>query len=487
MPIIATLDEGLRTEQTRWKDAPRHEKGSIYYRGFITGFRKLFAALPLDGSPNDMPKPTALVSVLGLSWQPVALMAAWVCPERVLVLGTDDALGQTVDGDAVTVAIPQAAGVAAHRFEWRRIPDPGEEEIYREVRDFIARHSLDSHLVALDPTGGKKSMSCAASLAGFLAGVRLVYVDYHSYEKTERIPLAGTEYPRLLSNPLEVFGDVEISHIVAAFNRGDFSEAERRASELVARLYEPREAETIAILSRAYGEWDRFHFDEAQRQLSEAAVALGRFGKRWPWAAEMLSSVNQHSQFLSRLAGLSAKSKPKDNTVGQALLLNHLASAQRAARYGQFERAILLAYGTIERCVDWLLWDEYGIDADEPDYDAIDVDMDSYHQAGRDFHNKSYRERELSGSLMYSNGIQLLAALKPDSFNRELLGQLKGLSEQRNRLPVEHGLVSKPLLAKQVDKQLTASEAALSKLCAIDRKALASILVELEFPDLNIG
>ena len=69
--------------------------------GRLATFAPLFAGLPLHGAPAGFERPRALVSVLGFSWQPVALMAAWARPERMLAIGKslgviDDALFSAV-------------------------------------------------------------------------------------------------------------------------------------------------------------------------------------------------------------------------------------------------------------------------------------------------------------------------------------------------------------------------------------------------------
>uniref|UniRef100_A0A7C5AN55 Uncharacterized protein n=1 Tax=Desulfobacca acetoxidans TaxID=60893 RepID=A0A7C5AN55_9BACT len=81
-------------------------------------------------------------------------------------------------------------------------------------------------------------MSASAALAGYLTGAWLVYVDYQEYCPQRRIPLPGSEYPRLLHNPLEVFGDSEWQKIRAALNRGGFEEASHLAGQLADRLYD---------------------------------------------------------------------------------------------------------------------------------------------------------------------------------------------------------------------------------------------------------
>jgi len=285
-PRTVQLGEPLEIIQQRWLDLPRKQQDELYASEFAPAFAPRFAELPLHGAPDDFERPRALVSVLGFSWQPVALMAAWAQPERMLVIGTKESLALEVAGEGVVTLISRLSGVERDRIRIVEAGDPGEADIYRAVRDFLRGAGIPPREVFVDPTGGKKSMSSSAALAGFLAGAPLVYVDYAEYHGPNRIPVAGTEYPRLLANPLDVLGDLELRDIFAAFNRSDFVEAQHLAEKLASRLYEPREAECLARLASAYAAWDRFDFAAASRTLADAHRQLDRFSARggWAWA-----------------------------------------------------------------------------------------------------------------------------------------------------------------------------------------------------------
>jgi hypothetical protein len=190
------LDKPLAAIQKRWLALPRRQQDELYATEFAPAFAPLFTELPLHGTPAGFERPRALVSVLGFSWQPVALMAAWARPERMLVIGTKESLALTVAGEGVLSAISRLSGVDRDRIRATEAGDPGEADIYRAVRDFLRGAGVDSRQVFIDPTGGKKSMSSSATLAGFLAGAPLVYVDYAEYHGSNRIPVAGVATQR---------------------------------------------------------------------------------------------------------------------------------------------------------------------------------------------------------------------------------------------------------------------------------------------------
>ena len=487
-PKLASLTPELQALQQRWLRLSRTAQDELYAKEFLEPFAKLFAELPLHGAPREMEgrRPRALVSVLGLSWQPVALMAAWCKPERMLIIGTKESLAMTPGGESFVSLVARVGGLDRDNIETVQVGDPGEVEIYRAVRDFfkgIAKAGIDPRDVFVDPTGGKKSMSAAAALAGFLSGAPLVYVDYGKYDETNRIPIAGTEYPRLLSNPLEVLGDLERQHVFAAFNRGDYDEAARLAGRLAERLYAPREAECLAALARGYGAWDRFDFQGARSALVQAADLLDRFAHQgnWDWAEGIRPTLSKNLQALDELA--KVQKKPERLEEGLPLLLWYLAAARRMLDAGKPSLAVLLTYAALERYVDLCLWVEFGLDPDDPDYGRVNdrLDHSRYHEAGRELFGERYTLRDPDGPLMFANGAQLLVALSPERLKPEDLGPLKGLMNARNKCEYEHGFLPKPPSAEDVGRHLQKAEEIVGRVSPGD---FGSMLEKYRFPQL---
>jgi hypothetical protein len=441
-PHLAKLTPELEDAQQRWLKLGRRDQDELYAREFVAPFAKLFAELPLHGAPEDMPRPRALISVLGLSWQPVVLMAAWCKPQRMLVIGTTESLRQTISGEGVLSFAARIAGISRDVIEFVRVGDPGEVEIYRAISEFVRDAGIPPREIFVDPTGGKKSMSASAALAGFLIGTPLVYVDYGRYDGPNRIPVAGTEYPRLLANPLDVLGDLKLRDVFSAFNRSDFQEAGRLAGGLAAQLYEPREAECLAQLAGGYDAWDRFKLEDARRALVRAAQLIDRFGTRgrWRWAPLVRNRLQRNLVALDQLTR-SMREKPRTISEAAPLLLYYLTAARRLIAEKP-SLAVLLTYAAVERYIDLCLWVDYELDPDHPDYGHIRaiLDLTRFHEVGRAMLGDRYRERDLEGPLMLANGAQLLIALKPERLSLEDWEVIRNLARARNKCEYEHGL-----------------------------------------------
>lgn len=481
----AVLPEELQAVQRRWLELSRKEQDELYAREFAVPFARLFAKLPLHGAPEGMERPRALISVLGFSWQPVALMAAWAQPKRVLVLGTQESLSIKVDGEGVLSLVSRVSGVPRDNLEPVRVGDPGESDIYRAVRDFLRHSGIPPRQIFVDPTGGKKSMSASAALAGFLAGAPLVYVDYARYHGPNRIPVAGTEFPRLLTNPLEVLGDLELRDIFAAFNRSDFSEAKNLADRLASRLYEPREAGCLSLLAEGYGAWDRFDFKRASEALREAQRQLDAFATqgRWNWAGVVRETLERNLKALDVLK--ETREKPERIDDGCPLLVWYLAAAGRLLQASKPSLALLLIYAAVERYVDLCLWTEFGLDDEKPDYSLVEnlINREQYDKAGRVLFDARYKARDLEGPLMLMNGAQLLAVLNPNRLSMNDLGRLKGLSAARNKCEYEHGFLPRTPDTAEVQQYLKKATEIVTRICG--QEALEKMLEGFRFPVLT--
>ncbi len=486
-PVVADLTPELRQLQRQWLSLPREQQDLLYAREFGPSFARLFAQLPLHGAPPGFPKPRALISVLGFSWQPVALMAAWSKPERMLVIGTRESLGSSVGGEDVLSVISRISGTGRGRIEARTVEEENEGEIYRLVRDFLRSLAVQPRQVVIDLTGGKKAMSAAAALAGFVAGALLVYVDYARYDVERRIPVAGTEYPRLLENPLQVFGDLELREIMNAFNRGDFNGAERLALRLAQRLYEPREAECLACLARGYGLWRRFRFTAAREQLQKVVRSIEQFARhgRWAWAERLRERIEQNLSALDQL--VRVPEYPDSIEQGLPLLLWYLAAIEKLLEEGEVSEAVLLTYAAVERYAVLCLAVDWGLDPNQPDYRVLEgqLDLERYHQIGRLVFGEQYERREPRGKIGFQSGLHLLAALDPDRLRVEDLRLLRDLAQTRNKCQYEHGFLPQVPRAKQARSHLERTRQIIARLCG-GMDTLEERLEQYRFPVLEI-
>lgn len=495
-----SLPSELAELQEKWAQLDRREQDEFYANEFAPKFLPIFKNLELHGAPLNAIKPKFLVSVLGMSWQPIALMASWIEPERILIIGTQNSLRKDDSmSESPIERIARLAQLAPGQIEQQVVDEHREEEIYSRVREFVKKWAKDPAEVAVDPTGGKKAMSVSASLAGFMSGCQLVYVDCAIYRN--RAPLAGTEFPRLLMNPLDVFGDAEFQKMEEAYAAGHFTDAAQRAKDLAARPFRERHrAELCRALCEAFCSWNDFAFDDAKRGVLNAIALLDsvtQFENRWAWSKELRAKLVELRALITDICDVCADYKEKAANqpifMNRAifLVLNHLSAARRVFEQKRYGIAAMLAYSTLEKYLDLLLLTHFGLCDESPDWSVLSPDqMVQIHATGRKIYKAKYEERDLCSqkNITLSLGFQVAAALIPSKFPQNIQ-RVNCLTTARNKCEFEHGIVSKPLDRETAEQGLDFVEEVLALHYAPGpegREILEKELQQFEFPALPI-
>lgn len=435
--------EEIRDECLQYREGSEAFQ-EAYWTRFFPRFAPLFSQLPLHNAPDGMTRPKALVSVVGFSQAPVALMASWCQAKQILMLVTDESRAYSpMDRVARAAKLPMEA------ITIRRVDDGSESGIYRAVKEFCDTSGIPPQEIAIDATGGKKSMSAAAYLAGFLWGMRLVYVDYGRYDPQQRKPVIGTEYPRLLENPLDVLGDLAYRDIYSAFNRGDFLEAQHLAASEADRLYEPRRAQYLAKLAEGYGAWDAYRFGEALSALNHARDMFRAFSRQFPEISATPIPSDDNLRAIEKLAHLASDRE----TVQDALPLLgwYLSKAERLLNNGHTSLAVLLTYAVVERYIGVCLWEELEVNVDDPDAQRIPEKLDAvtYQEARsmltgkRDSNAAAMQDIASLQHIQFVDGVALLIGCHSTHLSMNDVRWMKGLATARNQCEYEHGFLPK--------------------------------------------
>ena len=404
----------------------RASQDRYYADVFAPVFLPQFRGLALSGAPGGLARPSVLISIAGMSWQAPALMAAWTGARRVFLVGTEESLKPPAgfDGEAYTSLLARVSGLPESAFFPRAVAEGDEVGIYRTVRECLEASPGETAWV--DVTGGKKSMSAAAALAGFVRGLPLVYVDYGGYEG--RIPVAGTEYPRLLANPLTELGELETGRIRDSLGRGEFAAARALAESLRSRLDSP-ETRLLAAVSAGYDAWERFDFAGARRFLDTA----------WQIARADAGTAALAALLGENLAALDARGENE----GFWHVLNLRAHAARALARGDAHRTVMATNAAAESFLKHAIRRDFP-GRQNPHAKLVFNELPAQGEidrVGKILWRSGYTKPRGSGYLTFMNSFQVYAAWKGlDNatiirWNRHL----SDLSQTRNRLPWAHG------------------------------------------------
>lgn len=312
-----------------------------------------------------------MILTVGQSPEPLIFSINAIEPERVLFLYTEETEKQLdIIYQHTSDKIPFS------RLEKRLIRKPFALAIYGEVVDAWKRWGNPQN-VAVDITGGTKSMTGGLAVVGALLSFQLLYVSNDNYCNVKRRPIPGSEYLELLQNPYEAYGSIQEMEANQLMSRQDYHGALRLFEELKEKAPDPRRYEILYHIASGYESWDLLDFKTAGNNLTDAAAKARRYRGVSPLNEEELTVIERHGRRLSELAGL-IPSGPENSTLpllqveeAVIMLLNVLyGNALRREKWGKWDTASLYLYRILE-VMEQRRFAVYGVDTAKPDYDKL--------------------------------------------------------------------------------------------------------------------
>ncbi len=447
----------MRSEFSGLKDKPRDE---FFLEHILPDLLDDFCALPLHNQPHNFVRPRFLVSVLGLSWQPVVLTAAWLRPEKMLIVATEDSLKNTVKDLSVLDILRLHNIIPPQNVITRTASNDNIEiDLYRFVREFFTDLQCAPSDLAVEITGGKKTMSAAAALAGFYLGTPILYVDYLYY--IERRPQPFSEFISLIRNPLEVFGDIEFDNVIRDFDNGNYSAATALCKELEKRLNYSKEPYALRLLCESMERASAFNFLKARELLGLSLKECDSLAEqnRWKW---YLNNRESLMQYMTRLDELYRVSSAPDIGTLLSTVWFGLSQSRALIKRGACSQAALLIYASLERFLKFCLKHYFGVN-DKPKFSnftqkqQFSIERNSIARYG------SFDERRVSNKeISFSTAMLLLEALAacddraegercPVRISKKQFQKISSASKIRHGSQYSHGMNVGEPQAKKVE------------------------------------
>ena len=212
-----------------------------------------------------------LVVSVGTSYEPIALSIRLFQPERILFLCTRIS-------EPVLEKIVGFCNLKAYQFERRLVNETDPLDIYHEIKDIYLKWEKPEKMY-IDFTGGTKAMSVAAAMAGAMIDVQLIYVGSNDYLVDFRKPNPGSETLYFITNPLAVFGDLEIEKALVLFEGNNYAGAKEKLEYLKEGIPDPQirqQLNFVYLLAKSYEAWDSLDFVPAYEHMHQLNYQLKR-------------------------------------------------------------------------------------------------------------------------------------------------------------------------------------------------------------------
>lgn len=202
-----------------------------------------------------------IVSV-GTSYEPLVLSISLLKPKKICFLYTEQS-------EATIDKVADFCKLKFSQVEKAKVNETESTDVYREIKRCFINWGRPNK-VFIDFTGGTKAMSTAAAMAGAVINVEMLYVGTNNYMTDFRKPFPGSERLHTISNPMEIFGDIEIEKAYALFDEYNYSAVCERLGNLKESVPDPRVRQDLNFLyslAKTYEYWDGLDFSAAYESI----------------------------------------------------------------------------------------------------------------------------------------------------------------------------------------------------------------------------
>ena len=407
-----------------------------------------------------------LILSVGTSYEPLVLNISLLKPKKILFLYTEETeniLNKIVDYLKLKVT------------DYDKSLVDSTVSVYQRIKQVYITWDKPEK-VYIDFTGGTKTMSAAAALAGSLINVQLVYVGTEKYLTDFRKPEPGSEELFYIDNPIEVFGDIELEKIFALIERNNYAGAAGKLKKLKDNIPDPlnrQQINFVYLLVRIYEHWDALEFQNAFQLMEQLLIELKRDYRVHKKILMMDFQSMLTCQYkilfqLNKIPDLIIQKKQKsilmDQSIITSLMFTMYENALRREKEEKYDMATLLFYRLLEMIEQKRLMN-YNIYISRPEYEEINYKNASEEYDGLDNPEKlkllKYKNTQYKKALFPKNdreylpypialldGYILLAALgdpllltdKNINSPANMLKRIRSMVSLRNNSIFAHGL-----------------------------------------------
>lgn len=373
---VEFLEATEKWKKLERKTAKQREAADAYYEKTLMKY--IEEAFIAHNKEKVYEKADYLIMSVGTSFEPLVLSIQLLKPKRILFLYTELT-------ERFLNKIVNYCKLDMTAFSKRKVNETEPLDIYREIKHAYLEWNKPDKLY-IDFTGGTKSMSAAAAMAGALINVQLLYVGSDDYLTDFRKPNPGSETLYYISNPLAVFGDMEIEKAFALFAQNNYSGACERLEELKESVPDPdirQQLNFVYLLGRAYESWDALEFEQAYRFMKQLGHEIRRDRKVHRKFllmdfADTIAGQEAVLEQLSKIPELIQKKQNMDILQNKEymvpLMFTMYQSAAVREKQEKYDMATLLLYRLLEM-IEQRRLARYQLYASKMEYNTLEYDL----------------------------------------------------------------------------------------------------------------
>jgi len=292
-----------------------------------------------------------MVISVGTSYEPIILNIRLLQPEKILFLYTDLT-------ESVLNKVVMHCELQPNMYGKSKVSETSPVDIYKEIKESYIEWDKPSKMY-IDFTGGTKAMSAAAAMAGAVIDVQLVYVGSDNYLSDFRKPCPGSEKLCYITNPLAIFGDLEIEKAYELFREFNYSGAVEKLETLIETIPDSeirQQLNFVCLLAKSYEAWDSLDFITAKDNMTSLNKELKRDSIHHKYMLmDLRDRLLRQEEILVLLEKIPELLEGKnmihilqDKEIIIALMFTMYQNAMVREEQGKYDMATLLCYRLLE-------------------------------------------------------------------------------------------------------------------------------------------
>jgi CRISPR-associated protein (TIGR02710 family) len=376
-----------------------------------------------------------LIFSVGYSPEPMILWIRAFQPKKVFFICSPDT-------EKFVDIIADYTDLRPTQMKYHVVNSSDTLEVYEKIKKIMEEEKVNFTRgdTAVDITGGKKSMVSGCTLAANNLGLDILYLDNETYHSEFRKPQPGSEIPKKLDDPLEVFGDRELQRAITKFNGRNFLEAYEIFSEIEERVANSRLYEAYGVLAKAYKSFEDMEFEETFNSIKRV-IKYENLLKSGKIPVDLLEEQLTVIKPLIKFDGNDPRMVLGNQEMFWHLYAYYTATAQSFIQQSKGDLAALLTYRCLEMSVQYLLFQK-GIFAGAAKFDAFDKEelLEKVNAQGFGLYGDTfYPYLNLPGKVGLMLGLMILKALEDPLVINLNLKKILSRTEARNKSRYAHG------------------------------------------------
>jgi len=365
-----------------------------------------------------------LILTVGLSPEPLILSITAIQPKQLFFLCTKQSEERYLD------KIVKECNLRAEQWDKAVVESADASDVYEAVRNQWKKWKGNKK-TAIDITGGTKPMVAGSGIAAAILGFDLLYVT-SEFEWILRKSKPGTERIIVLSNPFDVFGDIEEDKGIELFNTHNYSLSWALFNQLKEKVSDPRKIEVESILAKAYGEWDRFDYPNALMTLKDAINKINQYRIN----SLHTNNIHKHIEILEVLKKNQKETffnLLKDKVFAKTLMVDIFCNADRRKEQGRYDDGIIRLYRVLE------LISQHRLALKGVDVSKVTIEDEKVHKDFEELSKSLYgAPKGISEKIALMDGWILLKVIGDEVIKEMDMKTFMDRLHPRNELLIEH-------------------------------------------------